>query len=98
MSAFRARAESEAGSSPFPRGKAPWEHLPRRSTTKETASRDNWLQSFLRSSSEWTYSPRNRRPRQNPKESMKALATLLLNIFRGYERKHLQLVAAGLAY
>jgi len=29
---------------------------------------------------------------------MKALATLLLNIFRGYERKHLQLVAAGLAY
>ena len=29
---------------------------------------------------------------------MKAFATLLLNIFRGYERKHLQLIAAGLAY
>jgi membrane protein len=29
---------------------------------------------------------------------MKTLATLLLNIFRGYERKHLQLIAAGLAY
>jgi membrane protein len=29
---------------------------------------------------------------------MKAIATLLLSIFRGYERKHLQLVAAGLAY
>lgn len=29
---------------------------------------------------------------------MKAFATLLLNIFRGYERKHLQVIAAGLAY
>ena len=29
---------------------------------------------------------------------MKAFATLLWSIFRGYERKHLQLVAAGLAY
>lgn len=29
---------------------------------------------------------------------MKSLATLLLNIFRGYERKHLQLIAAGLAF
>ena len=29
---------------------------------------------------------------------MKAFATFLLNVFRGYERKHLQLMAAGLAY
>jgi len=29
---------------------------------------------------------------------MKAFITLLWNVFRGYERKHLQLIAAGLAY
>src|SRR5215475_3483009 len=29
---------------------------------------------------------------------MKAFLKLLLNIFRGYERKHLQIIAAGLAY
>lgn len=29
---------------------------------------------------------------------MKAFMTLLLNVFRGYERKHLQIIAAGLAY
>ena len=29
---------------------------------------------------------------------MKAFVTLLLNVFRGYERKHLQIIAAGLAY
>ncbi len=29
---------------------------------------------------------------------MKTLAKLLLDIFKGYERKHLQLIAAGLAY
>lgn len=29
---------------------------------------------------------------------MKAFLTLVLNVFRGYERKHLQLIAAGLAY
>jgi membrane protein len=29
---------------------------------------------------------------------MKGFATLLLHIFRGFERKHLQLIAAGLAY
>src|SRR5690242_6104041 len=29
---------------------------------------------------------------------MKAVATLLLGIFKGYERKHLQLIAAGIAY
>src|SRR5215472_17427720 len=29
---------------------------------------------------------------------MKTIATLFLDIFKGYERKHLQLIAAGLAY
>jgi len=29
---------------------------------------------------------------------MKAFLTFLFNVFRGYERKHLQLIAAGLAY
>jgi membrane protein len=32
------------------------------------------------------------------KVNMRSLATLLLRIFKGYERKHLQLIAAGLAY